>query len=154
MQLYDALSLLVPSSPLVPLIQTTNVPPGQYIPLAMPIYPVPQGQKPQPIPKKLPHVYHLAGNLALVLYILIHVQAHIHTDTEAKVKAGRMRIGARSEREVRRQVDAEVLGGQLGHSMVNLLRDVASHPGVEEAVRRDVEVQEFKYWCKLVAVLP
>jgi superkiller protein 3 len=99
-------------------------------------------------------VYYLAGALPLVLYVLIHVQAHIHTITEAKVKAGRMRIGARSERDVRRQVDAEVLGGPLGTSMVDLLRDVAAHPAVEEGTRREVEVQEFRYWCKLVAVLP
>jgi superkiller protein 3 len=120
----------------------------------MPIYPVADGQKGPSIPTKLPHVYHLAGSLALVFYILIHVQGHIRDLTESKVKQGRMRIGARSEREVRRQVDADVLGGPLGSTMVDLLRDVSSHPAVDEAVRRDVEVQEFKYWCKLVVVLP
>lgn len=120
----------------------------------MPIYPVPSGQKGQALPKKLPHVYHLAGSLALVLYILIHVQTQIHSMTESKVKAGRMRIGAKSETHVRRQVDAEILAGPLGASMIDLLRDVSSHPSVDEAVRRDVEVQEFQYWRKLVVVLP
>lgn len=153
-QLYTTLGLLVPSSPLVPLIQSAEVPSGGYVPLPMPTYPVPASQKPPALPHPLPHVHHLAGSLALALYLLIRVQAEIHTLTEAKVKAGRMRIGAVSEREVRRKVDGEVLSGALGSHMVDLLRDVASHPAVDETVRRDVEVQEFKFWRKLVVVLP
>lgn len=38
-------------------------------------------------------------------------------------------------------------------NMVELLREVSGHPGVEENVRRDVEVKEFEFWRKLVAVL-
>lgn len=135
------------------MIQATPMPAGGYVPLPAPTYPVPPNQKPPAIPRPLPHVHHLAGSLAIVLYLLLRTQAEIHTVTETKVKAGRMRIGAGTERDVRRKVDGEVLSGPLGASMVDLLRDVASHPSVDEAVRRDVEVQEFKYWRKLVGVL-
>jgi len=77
----------------------------------------------------------------------------VHTIVEAKVKAGRQRIGGGTEKEVRKKVEAEVLGGAVGMSMVELLREVSSHPGVEDAVRRDVEVKEFNFWKKLVGVL-
>jgi hypothetical protein len=77
----------------------------------------------------------------------------VHTTVEAKVKAGRQRIGGGTEKEVRKKVEAEVLGGAVGMSMVELLREVSGHPGVEDAVRRDVEVKEFNFWKKLVGVL-
>ena len=77
----------------------------------------------------------------------------VHTTVEAKVKAGRQRIGGGTEKEVRKKVEAEVLGGPVGMSMVELLREVSGHPGVEDAVRRDVEVKEFNFWKKLVGVL-
>lgn len=153
-KLYAALRLLIPSSPLVPLIQSAPVPSEQYIPMPVPTYPVPAGQPTPTLPKELPHVYHLAGSLALVLYLLIRRQSQIQNLTETKVKAGRQRLGAGTEADVRRKVNGEVLGGPLGYDMIELLRDVASHPSVEEDVRRDSEVQEFKYWRKLVAVLP
>ena len=47
----------------------------------------------------------------------------------------------------------EVLGGPLGSEMIELLREVGSHAGVEDPVRRDVEVKEFGYWRKLVGCL-
>lgn len=153
-KLLNTLSLLLPSSPLVPLIQTTQAPPGSYVPLAVPKYPAPEGSPVPAIPGTLPHVFHLAGSLPLTLLLLLRVQNEVHTLTEAKVKAGRQRIGARSERHVRRQVDGEVLTGPWGARMIDLLRDVSAHPGVDEEVRRDVEVQEFDYWRRLVDVLP
>jgi hypothetical protein len=77
----------------------------------------------------------------------------VHTTVEAKVKAGRQRIGGGTEKEMRKKVEAEVLGGTVGMSLVELLREVSGHPGVEDAVRREVEVKEFNFWKKLVGVL-
>ncbi|GMK57364.1 hypothetical protein CspeluHIS016_0401980 [Cutaneotrichosporon spelunceum] len=152
-KLYGALRLLVPSSPLVPLIQAAPMPQGSYVPLQAPKYPGSKDVATPEIPRPLPHVHYLAGSLALVLYLLLRVQAEIHTATEAQVKAGRQRLGARTERDVRRRVDAEVLGGPLGGLMIDLLCDVSSHPSVDEDMRRLVEVQEFKYWRRLVSVI-
>lgn len=152
-QLYAALRLLVPSSPLVPLIQTAPVPQGSYVPLQAPTYPAAKDAPAPEIPRPLPHVHYLAGSLPLVLYLLLRVQAEIHTTTEVQVKAGRQRIGAGTERDVRGRVDGEILGGPLGSQMIDLLRDVSAHPSVDEDMRRDVEVQEFNYWRRLVAVI-
>ncbi|WOO77688.1 Superkiller protein 3 [Vanrija pseudolonga] len=151
--LWSTLGLLVPSSPIVPLIMSSLIPAGTYVPLAVPTYPAPANAPPVKLPKPLPHVHHLAGSLTLVLLLLLRTQAQIHSVTEQKVKAGRLRLGAGTERDVRRRVDAEVLGGPLGSTLLSLLRDVAAHPSVDEAVRRDVEVQEFQYWKRLVEVI-
>lgn len=77
----------------------------------------------------------------------------MHTTVEAQVKAGRQRIGGGTEKEVRKRVEAEVLGGPVGMEMIELLREVSSHPNVEDEIRRDVEVREFNFWRKLVGVL-
>lgn len=152
--MYKTLALLLPSSPLISLIQTTLVPAGSYVPLPEPTYPAVVGAAVPEIPRPLPHVYHLAGSLSLTLYLLLRAQNEVHEVTEARVKAGRQSIRARSERDVRRQVDGEVLTGPWGLRMIDLLRDVAGHPAVEESVRREVEVQEFNYWRRLVVALP
>jgi superkiller protein 3 len=55
---------------------------------------------------------------------------------------------------VRKNVEGAVLGGELGLGMVDLLREVGGDPGVEDDVRRDVEVKEFAFWRKLVGCLP
>jgi superkiller protein 3 len=101
----------------------------------------------------LPHILHLLASLPLLLNILIRQQVLVHTSVEAKVKAGRQRIGAGTEKEVRRNVEGEVLSGDLGMGMVDLLREVAGHPAVDEGVRREVEVGEFEFWTKLVGSL-
>jgi superkiller protein 3 len=77
----------------------------------------------------------------------------IHTTVESQVKAGRQRIGGGTEREVRKRVVGEILGGPNGTAMVELLREVSGHPAVDEAIRRDVEVKEFNFWRILVGVL-
>lgn len=123
------------------------------MPLQAPTYPGPKDAPAPEIPRPLPHVHYLAGSLPIVLYLLLRVQAEIHTTTEAQVKDGRMRISAGSERDVRRRVDGEVLSGPLGTQMIDLLRDVSAHPSVDEEMRRDAEIQEFKYWRRLVSVI-
>jgi superkiller protein 3 len=90
----------------------------------------------------------------LLLNLLIRSQVLVHQEVETRVKAGRTRLGAGPEKEVRKNVEAEVLGGEVGMKMVDLLREVGAHPGVDDAVRRDVEIQEFVYWRKLVGCLP
>ena len=77
----------------------------------------------------------------------------MHQQVEGLVQARRTRLGAGPEKEVRRNVEVEVLGGQLGMGMVDLLREVGAHPGVTEEVRRDVEIREFEFWKKLVGCL-
>ena len=77
----------------------------------------------------------------------------MHKEVEARVKSNRTRLGAGPEKEVRRNVEAEVLGGEAGMGMVDLLREVGAHPAVSEDVRRLVEVQEFGFWRKLVGCL-
>jgi superkiller protein 3 len=84
---------------------------------------------------------------------LIRTQVVVHTTVEAEVKARRQRLGSGPEKEVRKKVEAEVLGGPVGMGMVDLLREVSGHPNVDDAVRRDVEVKEFNFWKKLVGVL-
>lgn len=54
---------------------------------------------------------------------------------------------------MRRNTEAEVLTSDLGLGMVELLKEVAAHPAVDDAVRRDVEVREFGFWRKLVAAI-
>lgn len=146
---WDTLQLLVPSSPVVPLIQSAAVPEGGYVPLTAPTYPG-NGKSSPAIPKPLPHVHYLAGSLELTLYLLLRVQNEIQTTVEAKVKVARQRIGAISEHHERQKVNGEVLGGPLGHQKISLLRDVASHPNVSEDIRREVEMEEFDHWRKLV----
>lgn len=147
--MWDTLQLLVPSSPVVALIQSATVPEGGYVPLTAPAYPG-NGKSSPSIPKPLPHVHYLAGSLELTLYLLLRVQYEIQTTVEAKVKVARQRIGAISEHHERQKVNGEVLGGPLGHQKIFLLRDVASHPNVSEDVRREVEMEEFDHWRKLV----
>ena len=77
----------------------------------------------------------------------------MHQQVETLVNKARTRLGAGPEKEVRRNVDLEVLGGQMGMGMVDLLREVGAHPGVTEEVRRDVEIKEFEFWRKLVGCL-
>lgn len=105
------------------------------------------------LPKPLPHALHLLSSLPLLFNLLIRSQAIAHQAVEAKVKAGRSRLGAPPEKELRRNVEAEVLGGEMGIKMVDLLREVGAHPGVAEDVRRGVEIQEFGFWRKLVGAL-
>lgn len=69
------------------------------------------------------------------------------------MKARRTRLGAGPEKEVRRNVEAEILGGEKGMRTVDLLREVGAHPAVEEDVRRAVEIQEFAFWRKLVGCI-
>ncbi|KAK8858471.1 hypothetical protein IAR55_002698 [Kwoniella newhampshirensis] len=152
-RLYQALCLLLPSSPLVPLLQSLPPPSGAYTPITTPVYP-PMSAGPLPtLPSPLPHVLHLLASLPLLLNLLIRSESLVHTTTEVKVKAGRTRLGAGPEKEVRRKVDGEVLGGEMGMQMVELLREVGNHPSVLDEVRREVEVREFNFWRKLVACL-
>lgn len=149
-QVWDTLRLLIPSSPVVSLIQSATAPEGGYVPLTAPAYPGNPKASPT-IPKPLPHVHYLAGSLELTLYLLVRLQNQIHTTIEAKVKVARQRIGAVSESHERQKVNGEVLGGPLGQQKMTLLRDVASHPSVSEDLRREVEMEEFDHWRKLVA---
>ena len=100
------------------------------------------------------HVLHLLSSLPLLLNLLIRAQGLVYQKIEAQVKAGRTRLRAGPEREVRKKVEGEVLGGPLGAEMIALLREVGGHAGVEDSVRREVEVKEFEYWRKLVGCLP
>jgi len=143
----------LPSSPLLSLLQSATPPTGNYTPFQAPEYPSKSLAESPKLPSPLPHPIHLANSLALLLHLLIRLEVIVHTTVEAKVKAGRQRIGGGTEKEVRKKVEAEVLGGAVGMSMVELLREVSGHPGVEDAVRRDVEVKEFNFWKKLVGVL-
>lgn len=77
----------------------------------------------------------------------------MHQAVEAEVKAGRTRLGAGTVSEVRQRTEGAILSGELGQTMVELLREVAGHPGVDDEVRRNVEVQEFSFWRKLVGAL-
>ena len=152
-QLYRALPLLLPSSPLISLLQTLPTPQGAYTPMPAPKYPSESLDKVPTLPSPLPHVLHLLGSLPLLLHLLIRSQVLVHQETEAKVKAGRQRLGGGPEGEVRRRTDGEVLGGELGMTMVEILREVNGHHGVDDAIRSDVEVQEFNFWRRLVRSL-
>jgi superkiller protein 3 len=77
----------------------------------------------------------------------------VHNKVEIDVKARRTRLGAGTEKDVRKAVEGEVLSGDLGMGMVEMLREVGGHPGVDESIRRDVEVREFGFWRKLVGCL-
>ncbi|WVQ65903.1 uncharacterized protein L199_004081 [Kwoniella botswanensis] len=153
-KLYRALDQLLPSSPLVPLLQSVCPPSGSYVPFPSPIYPPSSAAIPPSLPTPLPHALHLVASLPLLTNLLVRAESLVHTTTEQKVKVGRQRLGAGPEKEVRRKVEAEVLGGELGMRMVELLKEVGSHPDVAEDVRREVEIREFNFWRKLGASLP
>jgi superkiller protein 3 len=150
---HRALGLLLPSSPLISLLQPLPPPHGAYVPFPSPVYPPSNLAALPQLPRPLPHVIHLLASLPLLLNLLIRQQVLVHTSIEAKVKAGRTRLGAGTEKDVRRNVEAEVLGGDLGMELVDLLREVSSHPAVEDNVRREVEVREFEFWTALVGSL-
>ena len=148
------LDLLLPSSPLLPLLRPLPLPAESYIPFPPPIYPPRSFSVLPTLPKTLPHALHLLASLPLLLNLLIRSQVLLQHEVETRVKDGRLRLGAPPEKEVRKNVEAEVLGGEMGIRMVDLLREVGGHPGVAEDVRRDVEIQEFGFWRKLVGCLP
>lgn len=150
--LYRAFHLLLPSSPLVSFLQPLPPPADGYIPLVTPSYPPTTSSLPQ-IPSTLPHALHLLASLPLLITLLIRQESLVKTAIEAQVKAGRSRLGGGTEKDVRRRVEGEVLGGELGLEMVDLLREVGSHPAVDDNVRREVEVREFDFWRKLVSCL-
>lgn len=152
-QLYRALFLLLPSSPLVPLLRTLPAPQGSYTPFPEPIYPPRSFGIPPTLPTTLPHALHLLASLPLLLNLLIRQQSIVHQEVESQVKAGRQRLGAGTEAEVRQRTEGAVLSGEMGMIMIDLLREVAGHPGVNDEVRRNVEVQEFSFWRKLVGAL-
>jgi superkiller protein 3 len=152
-QLYATLNLLLPSSPLLSLLSSATPPTGSYVPFQAPEYPSKSLAEIPKLPQPLAHPLHLLSSLSLLLHLLIRTQVIVHTTVEAEVKARRQRLGSGPEKEVRKKVEAEVLGGPVGMGMVDLLREVSGHPNVEDAVRRDVEVKEFNFWKKLVGVL-
>ncbi|WVR06249.1 hypothetical protein IAU60_003279 [Kwoniella sp. DSM 27419] len=152
-KLYRALDQLLPSSPLVPLLQSATPPSGSYVPFPAPIYPPGSPTIPATLPQTLPHVLHLVASLPLLINLLVRAEALVHNTTEQKVKVGRQRLGAGPPKEVEKKVEAEVLGGEMGMRMVSLLNQVGSHPSVEEDVRREVEVREFNFWRKLATAL-
>ncbi|WVF69336.1 hypothetical protein IAT40_004112 [Kwoniella sp. CBS 6097] len=148
-KLYRAVDQLLPSSPLVPLLQSATPPTSSYIPISAPIYPPSSKEIPASLPATLPHALHLLASLPLLLILLVRAESLVYTTTEQQVKVARQRLGAGPEKEVRRKVEAEVLSGPLGMRMVELFKEVGSHPNVEEDVRREVEVREFNFWRKL-----
>ncbi|WWC88759.1 uncharacterized protein L201_003672 [Kwoniella dendrophila CBS 6074] len=153
-KLYRALDQLLPSSPLVSLLQSVTPPGGSYVPFPAPIYPPASAAIVPPLPSPLPHALHLVASLPLLTNLLVRAESLVYTTTEQKVRVGRQRLGAGPEKEVRRKVEAEVLGGELGMRMVELLKEVGSHPNVAEDVRREVEIREFNFWRRLGASLP
>ncbi|WWC70645.1 uncharacterized protein I206_104596 [Kwoniella pini CBS 10737] len=153
-KLYRSLDQLLPSSPLVPLLQSASPPSGSYVPFPAPIYPPASAAIAPTLPSPLPHVSHLVASLPLLTNLLVRAESLVYTTVEGKVKVGRQRLGAGPEKEVRRKVESEVLGGELGMRTVELLKEVGSHPNVSEEVRREVEIREFKFWRKLGASLP
>ncbi|WVQ96835.1 hypothetical protein IAU59_003942 [Kwoniella sp. CBS 9459] len=148
-RLYRAVDQLLPSSPLVPLLQSATAPTGSYVPISAPLYPPASKEIPAALPATLPHALHLVASLPLLLNLLVRAESLVHTTFEQQVKVGRQRIGAGPEKEVRRKVESEVLSGPLGMRMVELFKEVGSHPNVDEDVRREVEVREFNFWRKL-----
>ncbi|ORY31409.1 putative translation repressor [Naematelia encephala] len=151
--LYRALGLLLPSSPLVTLLRTLTPPTGSYTPFPTPTYPPTSLEILPSLPRPLPHALHLLSSLPLLMNLLIRSENRVHQQIESKVKIGRQRIGGGTEKEVRKNVEAEVLGSELGMEMVEMLREVAGYPGVDDLVRREVEVREFGFWKKLMGVL-
>ena len=149
-RLYGILQSLVTSSSLISLLQSATPPTGSYTPFPSPSYPPASFAVLPQLPKPLPHIYHLVASLPLLLNLLIRAQSLVHTTTEQKVRAGRQRLNAGSEKEVRKNVEREVLSGLLGMDMISLLEEVARHPQVDEEVRRNVEVQQFGFWRKLL----
>ena len=151
--MYRTIDLLLPSSPLIRLFQPLSPPSGSYIPFQSPVYPPPALAILPVLPSPLPHVLHLFGSLSLLLHLLIRTQVLVRQTVEAEVQKGKTRLGAGPEREVRKRVEGDVLGGELGMRMIDLLREVGAHPGVAEGVRREVEVEEYIFWRKLVSSL-
>ncbi|OXG33946.1 superkiller protein 3 [Cryptococcus neoformans Bt15] len=151
-KLYRTLDLLLPSSPVAGLLQSVTPPQGTYIPLAIPVYPATSDILPA-LPSPLPHPVHLVGSLSLVLVSLIRSEIELKNKIDARVDNERKRLGAGTERDVRKKVDREILGTE-GMRLVDLWKEVAGHPQVEEEVRREVEVREFEFWKRLVAALP
>ncbi|RXK41621.1 hypothetical protein M231_01120 [Tremella mesenterica] len=147
----EILILLVSDGPLVSLLQSATPPSGTYVPFPTPLYPPPSLSVQPTLPRELPHILHLVGSLPLALNLLIRAKSIVHTIIEQKVEAGRKRLGAGSPSEVRRNVEAEILGGSEGMAMVDLLEEVARHPNTDEEVRRDVEVEQFIFWRNLAA---
>jgi superkiller protein 3 len=139
----------------VPLLQTVTPLPGAYEPFPQPSYPPASVDKLPELPKTLPHVLHLVSSLPLLLHLLVRAQVQVHVYTEAEVKKGRQRLGGgKSEKEVRKTVDGDVLSGSLGAELLELLREVGGHPNVDDSIRREVEIKEFGFWRRLVTVLP
>lgn len=127
-------------------------PQGTYIPLAIPVYPPTSDTLPG-LPSPLPHPVHLAGSLSLAPVSLIRSEIEIKKKIDARVDNERKRLGAGTEKDVRKKVDREILGTD-GMRLINLWKEVGGHPQVEEEVRREVEVREFEFWRRLVAALP
>ncbi|EAL21087.1 hypothetical protein CNBD4630 [Cryptococcus deneoformans B-3501A] len=151
-KLYRTLDLLLPSSPVAGLLQSVTPPQGTYIPLAIPVYPSASDILPT-LPSPLPHPVHLAGSLSLALVSLIRSEIEIKQKIDARVNNERKRLGAGTEKDVRRKVDREILGTE-GMRLVDLWKEIAGHPQVEEEIRREVEIREFEFWRRLVAALP
>ncbi|WVO14451.1 hypothetical protein L204_102085 [Cryptococcus depauperatus] len=151
-KLYSTLHLLLPSSPLVGLLQSLTPPKDSYVPVAIPKYPAAPDHVPI-LPSPLPHPVHLAGSLPLALIILIRTENAIHKKIGAIVENGRKRLKAGSESQVRKNVDREILGTE-GMKLIELYKEVGGHPQVDEVVRREVEIREFGIWKRLVACLP
>ena len=149
-RVYGILQSLVTSSSLISLIQSAAPPTGSYTPFPSPSYPPASFAVLPQLPKTLPHVYHLVASLPLLLNLLIRAQSSVLTTTEQKVRVGRQRLNAGPEKEVRKNVEREALSGVLGMDMISLLEEVARHPQVDEEVRRNVEVQQFGFWRKLL----
>lgn len=84
---------------------------------------------------------------------MIRSEIELKNKIDARVDNERKRLGAGTERDVRKKVDREILGTE-GMRLVDLWKEVAGHPQVEEEVRREVEVREFEFWKRLVAALP
>ncbi|ODN74406.1 hypothetical protein L202_06809 [Cryptococcus amylolentus CBS 6039] len=149
-KLYKTLELLLPSSPLVPLLQSVEASKDSYVPIAVPEYPTPAGKL--PVLPPLPHPSLIAGSLAIALNVLIRFETTLSAKIAARVANDRKRINAGSEAEVRKNVDREILATE-GLKLAELWKEVGGHPAVEDDIRRQVEIKEFNFWRRLVACL-
>ncbi|WVQ72893.1 hypothetical protein IAR50_002454 [Cryptococcus sp. DSM 104548] len=147
-KLYKTLELLLPSSPLVPLLQPVEVPKDSYVPIAVPEYPLSTEQL--PVLPPLPHPTLISGSLAIALNVLIRFETSLNAKIAARVANDRKRINAGSEAEVRKNVDREILAVE-GLKLAELWREVGGHPAVEDDIRRQVEIREFNFWRRIVA---
>jgi superkiller protein 3 len=84
---------------------------------------------------------------------LIRSEALIQQKFDSQVKAGRQSLVS-AGKDVKKEVETLILGGQPGMEMVALLREVQSHPDVEQEVRREAEIKEFEFYKKLMDILP